>query len=103
MLWPTCPPVEIADRLKNGFRAEELPPGLATRKDVMPATVYANQIALTRENERLSGTIRELQATIYRLHDERLKGEKELNREVGRLEAQIDILKEEIERLRGTK
>lgn len=113
---------EIAGELNNGFHTDEPPPGLATRSTTMPATVYANQIAAIRENEELRQQISRqsdeitrlsqlLQETTERLMNERMKSEQgimsermdreeRLNRQIGKLEGQVEVLREQLDELK---
>lgn len=105
---------DIAAKLDDGFRASEPPPGLATRPSAMPATVYANQVSAIRENEELrqqneaqaaeiARLNRELQATTERLLHEWRQSEQSLNREIGKLLATVDMLREQIAAAQGHK
>ena len=105
---------DIAVKLNDGFRSSEPPPGLATRPSAMPATVYANQVSAVRENEELrqqneaqaeeiARLNRELQATTERLMTEWRQSEQQLNREIGKLLATVDMLREQIAAVQGDK
>ncbi len=109
---------DIAIEIEGGYRSTETPPGLATRQTVMPATVYANQVALSRENEQLRQHIveleaskaaeitrlnQELQTTVERLMNARNEAERGLNREIGRLENKVEMLQEQLEELKQSR
>ncbi len=118
-------PDQIAARLRDGYRSQEPPPGLATRSTTMPANVYANQVSATRENQELRTQLserevevarlnQELQAMTERLMNERLRSEQalmsermdreeRLNRQIGKLEAQVEMLREQLDELKPSR
>jgi len=104
---------DVADLLRDGQLYKDLPPSAALVMQETAAEGFADKIMLHQRIEFLESTIREQEADIEQLraridqvrNDERelAKSERlefqstvsELNRLIGKLEAQIEILKEQ--------
>lgn len=97
---------DIRAMLAAGHRTQEIPPGVANVSGVTPLALYTQSMAVVTERNMLQLQLAEKEAEIDRLRqqveamhekwrEDKAQSATDLNREIGRLQAKIEMMLEQ--------